>query len=323
MSEARACAHPNIAFIKYWGNADESLRLPANPSLSMNIDGFLTETTVRWDRRLTSDELTLNGERAEGDVLARVSNHLSVIRKLGRFNSFAAVDSTNNFPMGAGIASSASAFAALTVAACAAGGLSLTERELTTIARLGSGSASRSIPPGFVEWHAGTSHDESYAESFASQDHWDLVDAIAIISREHKHVTSQRGHGTAWTSDFQRARVAGSQERLERCKRAIYERDFSTFAEVVELDSNLMHAVMMTSKPPLFYWQPPSLAVMEQVRMWRAEGIHVCYTMDAGPNVHCICLQEDSDTVAQRLNNMAGVKVVHKAGVGGGAGLLA
>jgi diphosphomevalonate decarboxylase len=113
------------------------------------------------------------------------------------------------------------------------------------------------------------------------------------------------------------------QERLERCKRAIYERDFSTFAEVVELDSNLMHAVMMTSKPPLFYWQPPSLAVMEQVRMWRAEGIHVCYTMDAGPNVHCICLQEDSDTVAQRLNNMAGVKVVHKAGVGGGAALLA
>src|SRR5262249_53245236 len=150
----------------------------------------------------------------------RVSTHLDVLRQRLNMNQRARVESANNFPMGTGIASSASSFAALTVAGVAAAGVSLTERELTTLARLGSGSASRSIPAGFVEWHAGTTHEESFAESIAAPDYWDLVDVVAIVSDAHKVVSSGEGHQIAKTSDLQAARVAGAGERLRVCKEA-------------------------------------------------------------------------------------------------------
>lgn len=319
---ATARAHPNIAFIKYWGNQDDDLRLPVNSSLSMNLAGLYTQTTVHWDDTLPADSLQLNDQPAAPAALTRVQQHLNRIRQRLNINHYAHVESINTFPTGTGIASSASAFAALTVAAVAAAGHTLSERELSTIARTGSGSASRSIPSGFVEWHTGTAHAESYAESFAAPDHWQLIDLIAIVSEQHKHTTSQAGHPTAKTSDLQPARIAGAQHRLETVKQAILDRDFPTFATVVEEDSNLMHAVMMTSKPPLFYWQPTTLALMQAIREWRAEGLPVCYTLDAGPNVHCICPQAAADTVHQQLQNMNGIIDIRRATVGGAAHLV-
>jgi diphosphomevalonate decarboxylase len=319
---ATALAHPNIAFIKYWGNINDSLRLPANPSLSMNLDGLKAETTVTWDDGLPADTLTLNDAGQTGEPLARVSKHLDVLRKRLGVTSRAAVVSRNNFPTGAGIASSAAAFAALTVAAVGASGQSLSERELTTLARLGSGSASRSVPGGFVEWFAGAEHETSYAQSFGAVDHWPLVDVIAVVSDGHKRVGSTAGHKSAQTSILQSARVADAEQRFETCRRAVVERDFESFAEVVERDSNLMHAVMMTSIPPLFYWEPQSLAVMARVREWRANNVPVCYTLDAGPNVHCLCLPDAVETVRSGLLEMSGMKQVYTAGVGGPARLL-
>jgi diphosphomevalonate decarboxylase len=322
LREASARANSNIAFIKYWGNTDDRLRLPVNPSISINLDGLHTDTTVIWDDRLANDELFINQSPAESKALNRVSAHLNYIRDRVGITSFAQVRSVNNFPMGAGIASSASSFAALTVAAIAAVGANLSEKELTAIARLGSGSASRSIPTGFVEWHTGTKHEDSYAASFAPPDHWELIDVIAIISSEHKSVTSSEGHTSAKTSELQNARVAGATKRFITCKQAILTRDFETFAEVVERDSNLMHAVMMTSRPPLFYWQPATLTVMDHIRHWRAEGLNVCYTLDAGPNVHCICLRDSVDVVSQRLETLSGVQSIRVAKVGGSARLI-
>lgn len=321
--KATARANSNLATIKYWGNINNELRLPVNPSLSLNLDGLFTQTTVIWNEALANDVLTLNGQPASGAALERVSNHLNKIRQRLNLTAHAHVESSNNFPMGAGIASSASAFAALTVAAVAAAGAQLSERELTTIARLGSGSASRSVPTGFVQWFAADTHEGSYAESIAAPDYWNLVDVIAIISSGHKAVGSQEGHRSADTSDLQAARVAGAGQRLEICKRALLERDFATFAEVVEHDSNLMHAVMMTSRPPLFYWLPASLTVMDQVRQWRNhEGLRVCYTLDAGPNVHCLCLSDDAAEIESRLRSLDGVQDVLTARPGGGAVVL-
>jgi diphosphomevalonate decarboxylase len=321
--KATARATPNIAFIKYWGNRDEDLRLPANPSISMNLDGLYTETTVTWSDELNSDELILNGKTETGAARERVSAHLSRLRQ--RFpviTQYAAVESSNNFPIGAGIASSAAAFAALTVAAVAATGNELSEHELSTLARLGSGSASRSVPKGFVEWHVGNTHKESYAESFAPPDYWDIVDVIAVVSRDHKEVGSSAGHRSAATSDLQEARIAGAGERFAVCKQAIFDRNFGTFAEVVEHDSNLMHAVMMTSRPPLFYWLPPTLRIMEQIRYWRDEGLQVCYTLDAGPNVHCICVRKDTAKVSAKLKAMSEVLDILTASPGGGAQVM-
>ncbi|MBL8155527.1 MAG: diphosphomevalonate decarboxylase [Anaerolineae bacterium] len=321
--EATARAHPNIAFIKYWGNRDDHLRIPANSSISMNLDGLSTETTVEWADDIAADYLILNGTAQTGPALERVQRHLDMLRRRLNLSAYARVESTNNFPMGAGIASSASSFAALTVAGVAASGRGdIDERELTRLARLGSGSASRSVPGGFVEWHSGDSHETSYAESMAPENHWALVDVIAVISTAHKAVGSTEGHKSASTSVLQTARVADAALRFEQCKRAILDRDFVTFAEVVERDSNLMHAIMMTSRPPLFYWLPGSLEVMESVRSWRSEGLDVCYTMDAGPNVHCICTQERAAEIETRLRQMTYVVDVRTAGVGGAASVV-
>lgn len=322
MTSATARAHPNIAFIKYWGNADDDLRLPVNSSISMNLDGLYAETTVEWNESLSGDTLNLNDNPETEQALHRVVDHMSRIRQRLDISAFANIKSANNFPTGTGIASSAAAFAALTVAACSAANADLTEKELSTIARIGSGSASRSVPAGFVEWYAGDTHETSYAESVAPVNHWDLVDVIAIVSDQHKKTGSQAGHPTAKTSDLQNARVAGAQQRLDTVRQAILDKDFSTFAEIVELDSNLMHAVMMTSNPPLFYWNPATLTIMKQVREWREEGLSVCYTLDAGPNVHCICVRKDADIVRECLSNLSGFLEIKTAGVGGAAHLV-
>lgn len=315
-------AHPNIAFIKYWGNADETLRLPANPSISMNLDGVYTETRVRWDDQAASDTLMLNGRQADTPETARVITHLDAIRQRTGATGYAHVETSNNFPTGAGIASSASGFAALTLAATAAAGINLTEIELSCLARLGSGSAARSIPGGFVEWITGDTHEASFAQSFAPTEHWELADVITIVNKEHKRIGSKHGHMLALTSDLQPARVAGAFERFVICKRAVLERDFATFAEVVELDSTIMHAVMMTSNPPLFYWEPASLAIMKQVREWREAGLHVCYTLDAGPNVHCLCLEKDVPRVVELLHAVPGVIETRIARPGVGAKII-
>ena len=318
MNTATAFAHPNIAFIKYWGNRDERLRLPVNGSISMNLSGLETRTTVTFDPSLPHDNLLLNGRRSTGPALNRVCAMLDRVRALAGITHHAAVQSENNFPMGAGIASSASAFAALAAAAAAAAGLNLPESDLSRLARSGSGSASRSVPAGFVEWQAGTGDADSFAFSIASPDHWDLVDCIAVVSQAHKRTGSTEGHELASTSPVQAARVADAPRRLKICREAILNRDFHAFASIVEQDSNLMHGVMMTSAPPLLYWEPGTLSVMHQVASWREKGLPVCYTIDAGPNVHVLCLSSALESVQQGLRQLTEVRDVLVAHPGGG-----
>lgn len=321
-SAATALAHPNIAFIKYWGNRDNLLRLPANGSISMNLAGLYTRTTVIFDPTISVDTLTLNGTPAFGPGLQRVSAMLDRVRQMAGLHQHARVESENNFPMGAGIASSASAFAALALAASSAAGLALSEPELSRLARSGSGSACRSIPGGFVEWQAGESDADSYAFSIAAPEHWNLVDCVAVVSHSHKHTGSTEGHALADTSPLQAARVADAPRRLALCRQAILKRDFAAFAEVVEQDSNLMHAVMITSHPPLLYWQLSTISVMHFVQTWRLAGLPVCYTIDAGPNVHVLCLAESQERVVSRLKEVPGVLDVLTAAPGGPARLV-
>jgi diphosphomevalonate decarboxylase len=319
---AAAQANPNIAFIKYWGDLDNELHIPAGPSLSMNLDGLETRTHVTFDSALPRDRLILNGQEQLGPGLQRVQTMLDRVRKLSGMDARAVVESANNFPVGAGIASSASAFAALALAATTAAGLTLSEKDLSRLARSGSGSACRSIPQGFVEWQAGSTDEDSYAFSIAPPDQWDLVDLVAVVSTGHKQVVSAAGHALAKTSPLQSARLEGAVERLQRCRTAIFERDFAAFAEVVELDSNLMHAVMITSDPPLLYWKPATLEIMRRVTELRQDGLPACYTIDAGPNVHVITLASFAGQVKPLLERVEGVKHVLSASPGGAAKIL-
>ena len=320
---ASALANPNIAFIKYWGDRDNSLRLPVNGSISMNLDGLITRTTVSFQPSLGVDELIINGNEMTGKGLERVSAILEIVRHSAGIGMKAEVVSENNFPIGAGIASSASAFAALALAAIKAAGLEWPESQISRLARLGSGSASRSVPSGFVEWKMGSGDEDSYAVSIAPPEHWALSDCVAIVSTGHKAIGSTEGHLLASTSPLQAARVADASRRLDTCRKAIQERAFESFAEIIEQDSDLMHAVMMTSRPALFYWRPATLAVMVAVRELRKNGTPAAYTIDAGPNVHVICLQENAEKTTEYLKSVPGVTDVLVAKVGGAARLVA
>jgi diphosphomevalonate decarboxylase len=319
---ATAISCPNIALIKYWGNRDPILRLPSTGSISMTLGGLYTRTQVSFTPGLEQDSLALNGQITYGTALQRVSELLDRVRRRSGVGLFAQVVSENNFPAGTGIASSASAFAALALAASHAAGLDLSEGELSRLARTASGSACRSIPGGFVEWQAGEDDESSFAYSIAPAEHWPLADCVALVSQAHKETGSYEGHASADNSIYQPARIADAPRRLELCRQAVLQRDFQALAEIVELDSNLMHAVMQTSAPPLLYWLPPTLAVMQAVLSWRKSGLPVCYTIDAGPNVHVICLKEDTAQVVERLRQIPGVRNVLKASCGGPARLV-
>jgi len=178
------------------------------------------------------------------------------------------------------------------------------------------------VPGGFVEWQVGEEDTSSYAFSFAPSEQWELVDCIAVVSETHKAISSLRGHTLAGTSPLQPARVADTPRRLDLCRKAIMEHNFEVFAQIVELDSNLVHAVMITCTPALFYWMPATLTVMEAVQHWRGQGLPVCYTVDAGPNVHVLCPASAVAQLEVNLSALEGVRRVIKAHGGGPARLI-
>lgn len=318
---ATALAHPNIALIKYWGNQDDELRLPANPSLSMNLGSLQTVTTVAFDDSLPGDRLTINGALFTGPALTRVTATLDLVRHQAGLTSRARVGSKSNVPLGSGIASSSAAFAALSVAAAAAAGLDLDEAALSRLARRGSGSASRSVPGGFCEWATGDDAT-SVARSVAPPEHWDLWDLIAVVSHEHKEVGSSGGHPLAPTSSLQAARVAGVEVRLRACLEALLERNLSVMGPIIEQDAIIMHGVMMSSQPPLYYWTPTTMALILATQRWQREGIPVYFTIDAGPNPHLICEAPHAERVKAEAGKIPGVQTVLSSGPGGPARLI-
>jgi diphosphomevalonate decarboxylase len=321
MAKATAVANPNIAFVKYWGRVDDALNLPSNPSLSMNLAALTTATTVEFQPGRPSDLVTIDGQPASGQALARVAAHLDRVRALSGIAEPARVSSQNDFPAGTGLASSSSGFAALSLAATRAAGLDLDEVALSRLARLGSGSACRSVPAGFTLWD-GESDEGSFARQVAPPHHWQLQDAVAIVSRKHKAVGSFEGHCLAASSPLYAARLLAVPELLESVRAAIERRDLASLGLATELDALAMHGVMMTSRPSLLYWQPGTVAVLQAVQGWRAEGLGVYFTLDAGPNVHCLCEPVDATEVRERLRNLPGVQDVLVSGPGGGVRLV-
>jgi diphosphomevalonate decarboxylase len=317
MSKATAVANPNIAFVKYWGRIDDALNLPANPSVSMNLAALTTVTTVEFRPGLSVDRVVIDDKPAVGEPYDRVVAHLERVRSLAGTAAKACVFSRNDFPAGTGLASSSSAFAALSLAASRAAGLDLGERALSRLARLGSGSACRSVPSGFCLWK-GESDEDSFARQAAGRGHWDLVDAVAVVARQHKAVSSQQGHGLAVTSPLHEARLAAVPGFLKAALQGIRDRDLETLGPSIEADALAMHGVMMTSQPSLLYWMPATVSVLKAVRLWREEGLGVYFTLDAGPNVHCLCERADAAEIEKRLRNLTGVEDVLVSGVGAG-----
>lgn len=308
MASATAAAHPNLALVKYWGQVDPVLHIPANSSISVNLSGATTTTSVTFDAQLPADEVVLNGQPAEAPAQRRVSTHLDRIRDLAGVQSCARVVSENDFPTAVGIASSASAFAALSLAGSRAAGLHLGKRELSVLARKGSGSAARSIPGGFVMWTAGQEDTGSYAYQIAPQDHWDLRIVTIAFRAQPKEVSSLEGHRAAPTSPFYEARLRTVGITLDVVRRALLQRDLSALGMAAEREAMSLHAVAMTSRPDkqpwmsgIYYMEPETLRVIRAVQQWRQEGLPVYFSLDAGPAVHLLCEPAHLDDVTTAL----------------------
>lgn len=305
--KATAIAPSNIAFIKYWGKQDEALRLPLNASLSMNLSSAYTTTTVEFSPTYKKDRVALVDGIFSNEEKKRVIQFLDRVRVKSGVHEFSRIVTKNTFPQATGIASSASGFAALTVAAFAAAGVTLLEKELTIFARLGSGSACRSIPDGFVLWKKGETSDESYAYSVYPHTYWDLRDILVIVDFHTKKVPTTKGQEGVTTSPFWKDRVEKIPAKIEKMAKALKEKNFQHLGELIEEDCLSMHQVMQTQNPPIFYWSEETKKLMEKVINWRKEGLSVYFTIDAGPNVHLICEAKNEDAVAEKVRSFPGI----------------
>lgn len=318
MSQIVALAQPNIALIKYWGKRDADRNLPAVDSLSVTLDSLQTRMAVEFPPQLGDDRLVVNGEPAPG-MQQRVSQCLDNV--CGEDRERAAVSSESNFPIAAGLASSASAFAALVVAASQAAG---TQADTLTLARLAgasSGSAARSLFGGIVSLTAGD--DAIQLQQLATPLEWPLEVVVAVTAEGRKAVSSGNAMQlSAKTSPFYSEWVERQGADIEIAKAAVVARDFEQLASVAEHNCLKMHSVMWTSRPPVVYWNKATLECLETIRALQAGGTPVFFTIDAGPQVKAVCLREATAEVSAALLNTPGVVRVMRSTLGAGARLL-
>ncbi len=322
--KATAVAPANIAFIKYWGTRDEARTLPFNPSISMTLARCVSRCTVELLPAGAPVELLFAEGSAElapppPEFARGVERHLERLAEWGGHRGSFRVAARNEFPTGAGLASSASGFTALALATAAALDREPEPAELSALARRsGSGSAARSAWGGYVEWPVSGGDGEGAAQ-LAAAEHWDLRDLVAVVDASPKGVSSRAGHRLAPTSPYFERRLALLPGRLERVRGAIAARSLAELGPVVEEEAIDLHLIAMSSRPPIYYWRPGTVAVLAEARRLRdAEGVAVWATIDAGPNVHLICEPGDEAAVAERIGALPEVAEVLRDRVGSG-----
>lgn len=310
MKQVTAVAPANIAFIKYWGQKDKEKILPYHGSISMNLSNCLTTTTARFNKQVTTDEIVLTHYDGKIEILnpeesiknKKLYEQINRIRNIAQRTESISIQTHNSFPSKCGIASSASGGAALTLALCKIFELNkyLTNlKKLSALTRLcGSASAMRSLCDGFGE--IVVEGDKCYAQNIKLSD-LTLVNIVVIVDPEAKASSSSDGHLLAETSPFFAARLGQVEQQLEYCKEALNHQDFTTLGTIIEQDCISMHSVMMTSTPPLYYWNHKSFIIMEAVKQWRSEGIESYFTIDAGANVHVLCEPKHLAELTEKL----------------------
>jgi len=315
---AEAQAQPNIALIKYWGKRDVEQNLPATGSLSVTLDSLWTKMSVEFSDALRGDELVVNAASNE-KMLPRISACLD--RVAGADRPRASIESEGNFPIAAGLASSASAFAALVVAASNAAGKNRDTLPLARIAGAASGSAARSLFGGFVELQVGDTNIE--VATIAEAGDWPLTVVIAVTEEGAKPVSSSEAmNRSAASSPFYSSWLEQQPADLKSARDAVLRKDFSQLAAVAEHNCLKMHSVMWGSRPPVVYWNSATLTCMEAVRRLQDDGHAVFFTIDAGPQLKAICLPDEAGLVRSALDACTGVVRTMVSGLGAGARLL-
>ena len=308
---AVAVAHPNIALVKYWGKRPGADNVPSTPSLSITLGGLTTRTQVD---AAAEDAVTVNGERVRD---AKIDGLVAAMRAQWALPPIA-VSTCNDFPTAAGLASSASGFAALVTAVDGTFGLGLSALERAAWARRGSASAARSVFGGFV-----TLHPDAGAQAVLGESEWPLEVVVAITSETRKAVSSTEGMARSRaTSPFYAAWMQATVVDFDTACRAVDDRDFAVLGEIAEHSCLKLHALMLSTRPGLVYWNGATVAAIGAVRALQAAGTPVFFTVDAGPQVKAVCLPGSGDAVATRLEQTPGVKRVLRADLGQGARLV-
>jgi len=323
MKKITAQTNANIALVKYWGKKNEELRLPVNSSLSITLDQVFTQTTVEFEKNLKKDLIEIDGTVFSGEESKRVIKHLDRIRKLAKIKTKARVKTKNNFPKKVGAASSASGFAALSVAGAKAAGLDLSEKKLSILARQGSGSACRSIAGGFNIWQAGTNNETSFAQTISYPEEWDLRILLVFVGKmQEKKVGSSEGMKLATTSPFYQQAVIEAEKNLAKMKQSLREKNWSEFGKIVEQECFRLHTLCLTSDPYIPYWEGTTFDIFHKLIALRGNGVDGFFTSDAGPHVHIICKAKDVARIKNELRKIAGVAKIVESCVGGKAKLL-
>ncbi|MFM1538583.1 diphosphomevalonate decarboxylase [Helcococcus bovis] len=293
-------AHANIALIKYWGKENEELIIPKNNSLSLTLDSLYTETEVAFIDG-EKDVFYLDDELQDERHTLKISKFIDLFRKKSNNFSKVLVKSYNHVPTAAGLASSASGFSALAVALNELFELNLDKTELSKYARRGSGSASRSIFGGFVEWKKGYDDETSYAEK-VDDANWDVAMIILVLNDSKKEISSREAmKKTIETSPLYKGFTDSSIEDIKNIKEAIKNRDFKKMGEIAEHNSMKMHATMLSSNPSIMYFKPDSIRAIEKIKQLKKDGFDVYYTMDAGPNVKILCRDSQIENIVHEL----------------------
>ncbi len=315
--QATAIAQPNIALIKYWGKRDVELNLPAVGSISITLRDLFTRMDVRLNDALASDVLTVNDAPAPA-MLPRLATCLDNV--LGKERPRAEITSTCNFPIAAGLASSASSFAALVVAAAAAAGKSCDLETLARLAGRASGSAARSLYGGFAE--LANTDDAIRVSEILEPGDWPLAVVVAVTEPGPKPVGSTEAMEISRrTSPFYGSWVTQQEQDLATARAAIAARDFGALAAIAEHNCLKMHSIMWASRPPIVYWNAATMRCLQTIRRLQGRGVDVFFTIDAGPQVKAVCAPEAAAEVEDELRRTAGVSSVLTSGLGTGARL--
>ena len=306
--KATAEAYANIALVKYWGKRNEELILPESASLSLSLDKLRTVTTV---------ELGVEADSFELDGAPQAPERVRAVLDAAGIRQKARVVSRNEFPTGAGLASSASGFAALVLAACDAAGQKRTVESLSALARIGSGSASRSVPGGWAVWTY-----EAARQVFPPA-HWNVRMVVAVCARGPKAVGSRDGmRASRETSPFHAAWIEQCRRDLPSALRSVATRDLAGLGTLAETNAMRMHADALAAVPPLIYWEPPTVGCLHAVRRLRERGVKAWATIDAGPHVVALCAEADAAEVERDLAAVAGVEKTLVCAPAGGAQVI-
>ncbi len=320
MEEIVVNAHANIALIKYWGKRDEFLMLPTKSSLSVSLDALKTATKIKFS---DSDRIFINGQEAQGESQVKILRFLHIFRKKFNINRFFQIDSDNNFPTAAGLSSSSSGIAALArglselcsfchpefdSGSINCRNLSLSRKDLSILARRGSGSASRSVFGGFVLWHKGTLLDgsDSFAEQLFTAQHWPEFRVIVVVVQQSKKYISstQAMQITVKTCKTYNEWVKNSERRVKPMIQAIANKDLQTLGELSQVDCIEMHETMRTSSPAINYWTEKTTKIIDLVNNMKNSGIQCYFTIDAGPNVKILTLEKYQDQILSEIKKI-------------------